>query len=468
MGKVVPALLIAGTRSGVGKTTVVAGIVGALARRGLAVQPFKVGPDYIDPSYHSRLAGRPCRNLDSWMVSPARLAELYRRATADADIAVVEGVMGLFDGHPDRAAGSSAELAKMLGLPVVLVMSVAAMGQSAGAVAYGYSMLDTDLNVAGVIANRASSPGHLRLVAEAIDAATGLPVVGHMPSREDLELPERHLGLVPEGERRASDEFVNQLLAQVEETIDLDALLRLARHAGPTNLENHAARSAGEGDSLFPAEVWAKSTTIAVARDEAFCFYYEDNLDLLSAWGAKLAPFSPLHDAGLPPEARGVYLGGGFPEVYAADLAANTPMLDALRAAAARGTPIYAECGGLMYLCRTLGDLRGARHEVVGLVPANASIHGGRLALGYAEVRARHDTVVLRRGQVARGHEFHYSTLDTALDGPEAAYDLPAVDARSGYRDGNLLASYVHLHFASNPRIAPNFVAACTAWGGKL
>lgn len=494
MSRPVPAFLVAGTNSGAGKTTVVAGIVGALARRGLVVQPFKVGPDYIDPSYHSRLAGRPCRNLDSWMVPAERMRELYERAVQGADVAVVEGVMGLFDGHPDRAASSSAEVAKLLGLPVVLVMNVESLGQSAGAMAYGYSRLDPALDVAGVVANRVGGSGHAKLVADAIAAATGLPTLGYLPRRDDLGLPERHLGLVPMAEGRIGAEFFSRMVDQVAETVNLDALLKVAgkaRNRGsdlspvptPKSRQRWPATSGGPGAPvaqremgrkegatalpLFPSVPRETRTTIAVARDEAFCFYYEDNLDLLRAWGARLVEFSPLRDEGIPGDVQGLYLGGGFPELYAAELAANRAMHVTLREWHTRGMPIYAECGGLIYLCRTLGDQHGVQHESVGLVPADAYLAGGRLALGYAEVTARFDTPLLAAGDTARGHEFHYSWLDRSLDGPEAAYTVAGREGGHGFREGNLLASYVHLHFASNPVLAPNFVRACARWGGR-
>ena len=458
MSRQVPAILIAGTHSGVGKTTLTTGIVGALRRRGLAVQPFKVGPDYIDPTYTTRIAGRPCRNLDAWMVPADRLVELYARAVDGADVVVVEGVMGLFDGHPGRGAGSTAELAKLLGLPVVLVIDVGRMGQSAAAVALGYTSLDPAVDIVGIIANEVGSDGHLRLVAEAIDGATGLPVVGHLPHRPDLALPERHLGLIPVDEGRTEGEFFSRLVEQVEASVDVEALLRLA--AGAPVVENKPT-------GLFPEAHVGPPVTLAVAQDEAFCFYYQDNLDLLAAWGARLVPFSPLRDGALPAGCDGVYLGGGFPEFFAAPLAENRALLDGLRAAHAAGMPIYAECGGLMYLCRTLGDLDGGRHEAVGLVPANAVIKGGRMALGYAEVKAQRETLLLGEGEVARGHEFHYSSLDVSPGDADAAYLLAGVDRREGFADGNLLASYVHLHFGSNPGLAPRFVATCAEWGAR-
>ena len=456
MARAVPAIMIAGAHSGAGKTSVTTGLVGALVARGRKVQPFKVGPDYIDPGYLSRAAGRICRNLDSWMVPPEVVRELYARASADADVAVVEGVMGLFDGHPSlNGAGSSAEVAKVLGLPVVLVVDVSHMGQSAAAVLHGFAHLDPELRVVGMIANNVASPAHARLVAEAVERLAGLPVLGCLPRREDIVLPERHLGLIPTDEGRVTDGFFARLSEHVAGAVDLNAVQRLAETALPLQ-ENVGG--------LWPLEQVATRALIAVARDEAFCFYYQDNLDLLTAHGAQLLPFSPLHDAGLPVGAGGVYLGGGFPEVFAEQLAANSSVMDSIRGAHAQGLPIYAECGGLMYLCQSLADPEGRRHETVGLLPARAVLRGKRVTIGYAEARARRDNPLLAAGHLARGHEFHWSSLEEPFPSEYGAYEL--ADGRvEGYQRDNLLASYVHLHFASNPLLAPKFVAACGGVG---
>ncbi|MHB1133694.1 MAG: cobyrinate a,c-diamide synthase [Chloroflexota bacterium] len=452
MARTVPGLLVAGVHSGVGKTSVATGLVRALVSLGRRVQPFKVGPDYIDPTYLTRAAGRPCRNLDSWLVGEDRLRELYGRALAEADLAIVEGVMGLFDGHPrGDGAGSSAAAAKLLGLPVLLVIDAARMAQSAAAVAYGFAHLDPDLCVAGIVANNVGSPSHARLVKEAVEGMVGLPVVGCLPRRADLTLSERHLGLVPSDEGHLDLDFFDRLGAHVAEHVDLEAVLRLAEAARPL-----AAVQTG----LWPESTPRVRARIAVARDAAFCFYYQDNLDLLAAYGARLLPFSPLVDASLPEGIDGLYLGGGFPELHAEQLAANHPLLAAVRTAAAAGLPIYAECGGLLYLCQSLADREGREHSMVGLVPARAAMRGRRIALGYAEVRATTDNLLLAAGESARGHEFHWSSLVEPLPPERAAYVLED-GRREGYRHGGLLASYVHLHFASNPALAANLVAAC-------
>lgn len=448
-------LLIAGVGSGVGKTTVACALLAALRRRGVRVQPFKAGPDYLDPGYHERAAGRPSRNLDPWLLSAARLRALFARAAGGAELALVEGVMGLYDGKADTEEGSTAQLAKLLDLPVVLVLDVTATSRTAAAVALGVQRFDPALRLAGVILNGVASEGHQRWAAGPIEAATGLPVFGFLPRRAEFALPERHLGLVPTAEGGVDDAFFDRLAAQAEQTLDLDSLLAAARTAPPP--------PGGAGD-LFPAAAVAPRARIAVAQDAAFSFYYQDNLDLLRAWGAELAPFSPLRDPALPAGVGGVYLGGGFPELHAAALAANRALLADLRRAAGRGLPTYAECGGLMYLGEGLVDAAGGRHELVGLAPGWSAIDRPRLSIGYRTGTAQRDSVLLRAGERVRGHEFHWSQWQDGPAAADAAYALDGEPPRpEGYARGSVLASYLHLHFGSDPRLAPRFVAACAA-----
>lgn len=455
-----PRLVIAGTHSGVGKTTLAAGLIAALRRRGLAVQPFKVGPDYIDPTYHTLAAGRPCRNLDTWMVPPDAVRSLFARAACDADIAIIEGVMGLYDGADyDGEAGTTAELAKLLGTPVVVVLDASKMARSAGAVALGYQRFDEKLPLAGFIVNRVGGEGHGCGVAEAITQATGLPVLGWLPRQEALHVPERHLGLVPTNEPGRWDEFISAAGDLATRHLDIDRLLAIARQSPPLPLAAAAEPR--------PAE---ECPAIAVARDEAFQFTYEDNLDLLRAAGAEIVFFSPLRDAALPPRTGGVILSGGFPEVHAEALAANRAMHDAFGAAHRRGLPIYAECGGLMYLTQAIIDGDGTRHEMVGLLPGR-SVMSGRLTLGYRLARAVGPSWLLPPGEMVRGHEFHYSVWeDRPADLPPAWLLLPRTgegEARpEGARLGSLWASYVHLHFAARPGLAERFVAAARGGGG--
>jgi cobyrinic acid a,c-diamide synthase len=447
----IPGFVIAGTQSGVGKTTVTTGVIGAFRQRGLRVQPFKVGPDYIDPSYHARAAGRPCRNLDSWMLPSGVLRELAARACEDADVAVIEGVMGLFDGRAgDDEAGSTAEVAKLLGLPVVLVVDAGKMARSAAAAVLGYQIFDPALPLVGVILNGIASDGHYAMCRAPIEAATGLPVLGFLPKRGEIRLPERHLGLIPTVEGPAATSYFERLTALIEGSVDLDYLLRRA-----------SPLTAGPPSGVFPAAAPIQQARLAVAMDRAFSFYYQDTLDLLAAWGAELVPFSPLADRALPDGTDGVYIGGGFPELYASELAANGSMRDSLRLAAREGRPVYGECGGLMYLGASLEDFDGREHMMVGLAPVRSRLQASRLTIGYRTARARKDSFLLRAGERVRGHEFHWSALAEPAPLGTALYDLEETGAAEGFGRDSLIASYVHLHFGADRRLAPRLVNAC-------
>jgi len=463
----IPRLIIAAPQSGAGKTTVATGIIAALAAR-RCVQPFKCGPDYIDPTYHTRAAGRPSRNLDTWMLPDSAVLELFERACSGADIAVIEGVMGLFDGKTgEDDAGSTARLAKLLRAPVVLVIDAGAVARSAAALVHGFHTFDPDLKLAGVVVNRVAGERHYQIVAEAIEREVGVSVLGYLPRSTEIELPERYLGLVPTVEGAVAGGYFSLLRAACEQTIDLAKLEAIAASAGPIPHPNPLPGGEEVGESppsLFPSEPIAPHVRIAVARDAAFSFYYEDNLDLLRAWGGEVVEFSPLENEGLPPETSGIYIGGGFPELFAAQLAGNLPLVGAIRSAAAAGMPIYAECGGLMYVGEGISDAEGRRQEMLGLVPAESNMQDSRLSLGYRELRALGPSAVLDAGAVARAHEFHYSRLDSEPAPGEAAYAVNGEGRLDGYRRGSVLASYMHLHFGSSPAIAPRFVATAKAW----
>ncbi len=453
-----PRLVIAGAASGVGKTTVATGIMAALARRGLRVQPFKAGPDYIDPSYHTWATGVPSRNLDTWMLPGPAVQELFARAARGADVTLVEGVMGLFDGCSGLdEGGSTAHLAKLLRAPVLLVLDAGKMARSAAAMALGYARLDPGLAVAGVFLNLVGGETHYRWAREAVENLAGLPVVGCLPHDPALHIPERHLGLIPVAEWKAPGGWLDRLVQAIERHVDLDRLLALARAAPP--LPAPPAQ-------VFPAVPSPPAVTIAVARDEAFSFYYPENLELLEAHGARLASFSPMRDRALPPGAQGLYMGGGFPEVYAGELAANTSLLREVREAAAAGMPIYAECGGLMYLCGGIEDFAGARHPMAGLVPGWARMRKDRLHLGYLEVDAQAPSVVAEAGARLRGHEFHRAEWAPPGDGEcPPAYRVVNQGGRpEGFARRNLLASFLHVHFGAAPRMAARLVAACAGW----
>ncbi|MCS7290379.1 MAG: cobyrinate a,c-diamide synthase [Roseiflexus sp.] len=457
-----PRLLLAAPMSGSGKTTITAGLIAALTARGLAVAPFKCGPDYIDPGYHALAAGRACFNLDAWLTPPDQIAGILARRSAGADLAIIEGVMGLFDGYSgDDDTGSSAHIARLTATPVVIVLDTRAMARTAAALIAGLRDFDPGITVAGVILNRVGSPRHARMVQDAIEGSVGVPVLGFLQRDETLTLPERHLGLIPVAEPGRWQAWLNEVRVRIEATIDLDRVVALARTAPPLD----------EGAITLPPLERAASDqapVIAVARDEAFSFLYEDNLDLLRAAGADIVFFSPLRDTILPKETGAIYLCGGFPELYAEALSANRALMYAIRAAIDAGTPMYAECGGLMYLTEAITDAEGRTFPMVGAL-AGRSVMTPRLTLGYRTARAECNTWLWRRGETLRGHEFHYSVWE---DRPESLpwlyICLPDAMRPAAFAEGavihNTLASYIHIHFLACPQAAQRFVAAAAAW----
>ena len=443
-------LMVAGVASGVGKTTIAVGLIAALRNRGLTVQPFKVGPDYIDSSYHTHAAGgAPSRNLDLWLLSVPVARALYARAARHADVAVVEGVMGLFDGRlGGEGLASSAHVARALDLPVVLVVDAGKLSWSVGAQVLGYQEFDPSLNLIGVVLNRVGGPRHVAELVAAVEGRAGVPVLGWLPEDPALTVPERYLGLVPTTEGATAETYFAAAEAAVARGVDLDRLLALARASGTPG-----ARTANEAPGLFPSAPPSPRAAIAVARDRAFSFYYQDSLDLLEAWGAELVPFSPLEDTSLPRGVSGVYVGGGFPELFAAELSANAPMLAALREAHARELPIYAECGGLMALGRSLVDAAGRRHPMAGVVPLDSTLARQRLMIAYREARAAQDLLLLDEGETIKAHEFHWSSVEMEPAAADAAYRVAERDPpQEGFARGNTLASYLHLHFAADGR----------------
>ena len=427
----IPRVVVAGTSSGAGKTTVACGLIGALRARGLRVQGFKVGPDYIDPSYHALAAGRPGRNLDAFLSGPELIAPLARHGGAGADVAVVEGVMGLFDGASGRGElASTAHVAKLLRAPVVLVVDASAMARSAAAIVHGFRTFDPDLEVAGVVFNRVGSDHHEQLLREAVD----LPVLGVLRRDERIAAPERHLGLVPAGEREGVTRAALDALADVAaRSVDLDAVLALGRNA-PTL----------DGPAWDPGAPVVAGARIAIARGPAFSFHYEENLELLRAAGAELAPFDPLAHEALPDGAGALILAGGFPEVFGEELEANARLRSAI---GAFDGPILAECGGLLFL---LDELDG--HAMCGVVPGRGRM-AGRLTLGYREATAVTRTPWLDPGMSVRGHEFHYSSVE--LDDADPAWRLRSagVQRDEGCVRGGVQASYLHTHWAARPEI---------------
>jgi cobyrinic acid a,c-diamide synthase len=436
---VIPTLLVAAPASGSGKTTVVCALAAALRARGVDVRLFKAGPDYLDPTWHRVVTGRPSRNLDGWMTGESGVRASFARGAVDADgrrgdVALIEGVMGLFDGRSPRTLeGSGAELAKWLGIPVVVVVDAGGMARTAAAVVAGLAAYEPGVDVTGVIFNRAP---HGKLLSEAMETVPQVRCLGALAKRDDLAVPERHLGLVS-GEIAARPGWVDALAAWGA-TLDLDALLVLARVPEVRALAPHPCQP---------------RVRIGIARDAAFHFYYEDNLDLLREAGAELVPFSPLADRRLP-EVQGLYLGGGYPEEHRAALSANVAMREAIRSFPG---VIYAECGGLMFLGDSLDEV-----PMCGALPVRTRMTGRLRTLGYREVVTTADTPLGPAGTTFRGHEFHYSELADTPDVSPVYQTTGRLGAGvEGWARGRVLGSYVHAHFGSNPALARNLVAAC-------
>ncbi|HPY73598.1 MAG TPA: cobyrinate a,c-diamide synthase, partial [Methanothrix sp.] len=403
----IPAVLVAGTSSGVGKTTVVLGMMAALRRRGLVVAPFKVGPDFIDPSHHAAICGRPSRNLDTFMMGMDGVRRSFARGVEGADVAVIEGVMGLYDGLDATEVASSASVAKALGAPVLLVMNVHGTSRSAAAMALGYRSYDPKVEVAGLILNRVGSERHRSLLEDAL-APLGIPILGTLPRRGEIALPSRHLGLEMGFESRHD---LDALADFVEENAYLDRILELGCQVPAVEPE---AQAEPEAETVQDQE--GGRIRIAVAYDEAFCFYYAENFEILRRLGADLRFFSPIRDP--LPEADGLYLGGGYPELYAGALE-ESPTRHEIKKAAEDGMPIYGECGGLMYLCEAVISKDGNSEDekrMAGVLPATTSMTGRLQALGYVEGDVVAENPVVAKGTVIRGHEFHYSKMDCARD----------------------------------------------------
>ena len=445
-----PAFVVAAASSGSGKTTFTSGLIRALTMRGLRVQPFKVGPDFIDPSYLSSAAGRPCRNLDGHLLPGSRLQALFERQT-EADVAVVEGVMGLYDGLGPEGLYSTAWTARRLDLPVLLVVDAAAGATSVAAVVHGFATLPTLApSLVAVVLTRVGGEAPGEAVTEAVEGLTGLPVLGWLPKMDDVAFPSRHLGLIPAVERAELALQIDRLGQAVLERIDLERLLQLASR------RRTAPRAALE--EIVP--LTDRPLRVAYGWDRAFSFYYRDALDLLESLGAELVSTSPLSDEALPEGTEALFMGGGYPEVFLDELADNEPYLASLRGAHASGLPIYGECGAMMYFGQGLTDARGHRREMAGLLPIETAMTGRLQRFGYVHVDVLEETILQERGQRLPGHEFHYSVASGVS--PDAYRVSRArreiLSWPEGYRSDSLLASYVHLHLWSDPALARRFL----------
>jgi len=452
----IPRVVIAATASGVGKTTVTVALIGAMRARGLKVAAFKCGPDYLDPTYHERVAGVRSHNLDGWMMDRDAVLATFTRVSAGADIAVIEGMMGLFDSAtPTGEEGSTAQLAKWLAAPVILVTDASGVARTIAAVAAGFARFDPAVRVAGMICNRVGSRGHLDLLRA---AQPEVPIVGGFPASSELAFPERHLGLLMADEASVPQRLIEGWSRLAADWLDLDAIVEIARSA--PGLE--AGRAANASVDLISRP----QSRIGIAYDAAFHFYYEDNLNRLRSLGAQLVNFSPIRDRELP-EVEGLYLGGGYPEAFARELSSNCAMLAAIADFAARGGVIYAECGGLMYLADAIRTLDGARWPMAAVIPGVAVMSDRLQALGYVEVETRADSILGAAQTRFRGHQFRYSTLegDESRGRIDRIYNVAprwgGAPFAEGYRVGNVLASYVHAHWASNPAVAEALLRAC-------
>ena len=451
----IPTVVVAGTHSGVGKTSVAIALMRAWTRRGLVVQPFKVGPDFIDPGHHQRATGRISHNLDGWMLLRSTNQTLFDQATVGADVAVIEGAMGLFDGHGDSEAGSTAQLAKWLNAPVLLVLDGRGLSRSGAALLLGYGQFDPDVSFLGAICNHVGSASHLERIANAARSTVEFPILGGIPRDQSVVIDRRHLGLKMATEDALGDAYIDRLADLLETHLDLDQLWQQLRST------THPAPSEAIAPRIAPSRSPRK---IAIARDRAFCFYYEANLDFLRDRGAKLVEFSPLVEPP-PADCDALYLGGGYPELYLDQLANNTDCLTAIRRMAAAGKPIYGECGGFIYLCDRLTLADGTGRSLLGLLPLQIQMTR-RPKLGYVEATIRPGGP-LPVGETIRGHRFHYSEITNpkAAEAIAQCYDL--VTSRGdrfteGYCVGSVLGSYVHLHFASNPKVMEIWLMQCS------
>jgi cobyrinic acid a,c-diamide synthase len=475
------ALVIAGERSGVGKTTITLALLAYLKRRlqnkETTVQSFKVGPDYIDPMFHHYVTGRPCRNLDPVLTSEEYIQQCFAHHSQGVEFAIVEGVMGLFDGVSGKFKdtnyssiiandfASTAHIARILDLPILLVIDCSRLSGSVAAIAHGYRSWDSRINIAGLLLNRVGSDRHLELLKEALDPLH-LPILGVLKREDNITIPDRHLGLVPTAELPELNQLLDRLADIAAESFDWENLLPLLKGSStitqpsPPNLFTQDITQDSEGNPV----------KIAIARDAAFSFYYQDNLDILASLGAELVSWSPLTDRDLPADVQGLYFGGGFPEMFAEQLSQNSPGRDAVFQAIQSGIPTYAECGGLMYLCAEIIDFDRQSWPMVGILPSK-TLMDRRLTLGYRRAIARKNTPLLVKDAVVFGHEFHRSRLTDEPVSPlfeTWRLSSDALPMNEGWANQeNIHASYIHLHWGSCPEIPQRFLQHCRNFSGK-
>jgi cobyrinic acid a,c-diamide synthase len=457
----IPRIVIAGTNSGCGKTTITTGIMAALIKKGLKVQPFKVGPDYIDPMFHSFITGKYSRNLDSWMLGEDKVSYLFAKNSIDSDISVIEGVMGIFDGFGGYTKeGSTAHVSKIIKAPVILVVNGEGTSLSLAALIKGFIEFDKEIAIKGVIINNIKTESHYKLLKEIIEDNLNIVVVGYLPKTDKYSLTSRHLGLIPSGEIEGLKGKLDLLSEDISKTIDLELLLKIADDA--PQLEESPFKlsiSINKENEVRPR--------IAVALDKAFNFYYKDNLDLLELLGAELLYFSPIEDTKLPEAIDGLYIGGGYPEVYAQELESNVSMREDLKRNIENGLPTYAECGGLMYMSDSIDDKAGNPYKMVGVIPGKSEMTASLQRFGYVELEISGGNVLTDKDCRVRAHEFHYSTtaveekLATCYTVMKQRKSKVVYSWKCGYEKNNLLAGYPHIHFWANPDLAKGFINSC-------
>ncbi len=468
---IIKGFVIGATGSGTGKTTIVLAILSYLAKKGYRVAPFKVGPDFIDPGHHTKICGKTSFNLDSWMLPRAYNNQIFKQNAHNADIAVVEGAMGLFDGYDGLSeAGSTAQMAKWLDLPVVLVVNAKGKARSAAAIVKGFEEFDANLKIAGVIFSKTGSARHYDYLKKAVEQSCKTKCLGFMPRNEKIIMPERHLGLVTSQELDIQKDVLSLLSSMVEDHIDMDSLVQ---SLNPYVFSTQSERQKTESDqSKSYKKTREFGPTIAVAKDKAFCFYYQDNLDILKQFGANIVEFSPLNDERLPSDIDGIYLGGGYPEVYAKQLSKKTRLLEQIKNHSIKGMPIYGECGGFMFLCASLTGMdETSNFNMSGCFDFNISMSKRLRSLGYREITLKDDTIIGKKGAKLRGHEFHYSSLINPQTNIANVYQTSSRAGQKitlkGFQVNKTFGSYLHVHFGSNPDCARHFVETCKAFKDK-
>lgn len=444
-------LLIAGTASGVGKTTISLGIMRALTNRGVQVSPFKVGPDYIDPGFHTFATKNESHNLDSWLIEENVLKHLFHRNMQGFDVGIIEGVMGLYDGvGTDKSSGSTAQLSKMLKVPVILVLDAAGLSTSAGAIALGYKLYDEDVMIQGIILNNVSGEAHYQMIKEVIERDVNIKCLGYLPKNLSFELKSRHLGLIPSDEVENLNSKLDAIANLVEATVDLEMLMTIADNATSFSLsevENPVEKMGKIGAGL----------RIGIAKDKAFSFYYDDNIKALKELGVELVVFSPINDVKLPSDLDALYIGGGFPEVFAKELYENYEFRDHLKRRLEEGLPVYAECGGLMYLSESIETINGDIYEMVDFLEARSKMTKTLQRFGYVDVK-------FSNGLMIKGHEFHRSVTEEKKDAQQIyevskkRNNLITKKWKCGFYKRNCLAAYAHLHFYSNLEVLELFI----------